>query len=69
MHYTQLHSQSQCDALGAARGNASGGDESASIINELLVQVGGRLTNLIITLCLDCQYQPTPRLPVSCVSF
>lgn len=33
----------QFDALGAARGNASGGDESASIINELLVQVGGRL--------------------------
>jgi len=28
------------DALGAARGAAAAGDESASIINELLVQVG-----------------------------
>jgi ATP-dependent Zn protease len=31
------------DALGAARGAASAGDESASIINELLVQVGLQL--------------------------
>lgn len=30
------------DALGAARGAAAAGDESASIINEMLVQVGGR---------------------------
>jgi cell division protease FtsH len=29
------------DALGAARGGSAQGDESASIINELLVQVGG----------------------------
>jgi ATP-dependent Zn protease len=28
------------DALGAARGAAAAGDESASIINEMLVQVG-----------------------------
>lgn len=28
------------DALGAARGAAASGDESANIINELLVQVG-----------------------------
>lgn len=31
----------QFDALGAARGAAAGGDESASIINELLVQMDG----------------------------
>jgi hypothetical protein len=43
------------DALGAARGAASAGDESASIINELLVQVGCTCTccsGCVIIACL-----------------
>jgi hypothetical protein len=51
------------DALGAARGAAAGGDESASIINELLVQVcvcvrdlegGVRRRCVWVALCVWC---------------
>ena len=52
------------DALGAARGAAAAGDESASIINEMLVQVGeGAGCNcwLLLSgslLCCGCETQP-----------